>query len=153
MVLRKGSTVELLENFVKGSVGMEAGERSGEKVTFEAKERGFCFSLGVKRKLTSISWFERDLSKLGCLVNYKSSTKRKRATRVAVRIQHSLLTRNQGLIDVRSTGKEFRSRKIFEMVLEVRSLIAGILVFQDSGGERVDFWVELGAIRGLWDDL
>ncbi|KAL6344247.1 hypothetical protein AAG906_035472 [Vitis piasezkii] len=20
-------------------------------------------------------------------------------------------------------------------------------------GERVDFWVELGAIRGLWDDL
>lgn len=35
MVLRKGSTVELLENFVKGSVGMEAGERSGEKVTFE----------------------------------------------------------------------------------------------------------------------
>ena len=43
-----------------------------------------------------------------------------------------MLTRNQGLIDVRSTGKEFRSRKIFEMVLEVRSLIAGILVFQDS---------------------
>ena len=35
MVLRKGSTVELLENFVKGLVGMEAGERSGEKVTFE----------------------------------------------------------------------------------------------------------------------
>ena len=44
-----------------------------------------------------------------------------------------MLTRNQGSIDVRSTGKEFRSRKIFEMVLEVRSLIAGILVFQDSG--------------------
>lgn len=134
MVLRKGSTVELLENFVKGLVGMEAGERSGEKVTFEVnfssclveehssnciscklanfnnflrmpvdgfEKRSFplcgrlrrglsVFSLGVKRKLTSISWFERDLSKLGCLVNYKSSTKKKRATRVAIRIQHRL---------------------------------------------------------------
>ncbi|RVW86781.1 hypothetical protein CK203_042786 [Vitis vinifera] len=51
MVLRKGSTVELLENFVKGLVGMEAGERSGERSPLRGERVDFWVELGAIRGL------------------------------------------------------------------------------------------------------